>query len=811
MVKKAFWKSNFKTIRKSFNRFLSMFSIVFLSTAVITGLLVTGPNIRSTMTEKYNKQNTYDINLMFPGSDLLEDIAFTSNSINIIKDTNEFLEIEPFNLLETTVKYNSSNKYNSLIYTYNFKNNINKFEIIESVSNFDINKIKQNEIIVEKSSYYLIDVELGNYLEINNEEYKIVAIADNMLYYNKEAEKSLIDNKTYELIAYKNEDNLNYFSNIFITFDKRNISDQFSKKYINSLEKKTTYLEDDVLELILNDRKQNIKDKYPYITDEMLKDLNVFILDRNSNISFQTFKSLINTVDQITSIFPIFFLLVSALVVLTTMSRMIEEERQQVGILRSIGYSKSSIYFKYMFYALIIGLLGTTLGYAAGFRLIPSIIKNAFETVFYVAPLNLDIYSLSNMIYILVIIFSILIVSIFSVRKTLNQTSSELLMPRAPKFGKRIILEKINFIWKRLKFKYKSTLINLFRYPKHFIMAVLGVMGSLALVFTGISLTSAVDAITIKQYEEIFKYDYELILKDYEETDLFNYLTDNDIKYLKVLEYGKLLKTKRTNENFFITVKIIDGDINDFITLKGRKEKDNEKLTNNGIIITEQISYYLEKDINDKFKIDEDNEVLITGITENYMENFIYMTKDFYNTLNSKDLSYKVLIKNQDINLSKIKEFSSYNNHIDLKEQTQEKNRQLNQVKLLAIVIVLAAIFLQVIIIYNLMNVNISERDKELSTLKVLGYTNYEVSSYIFREINIMTGIGIILGVPIGIALQRFVILSVDEPNTMLGRNFGWYSFVSSILLTIIMTIIVEIIMHFKIKKIDMISALKEL
>lgn len=815
MVKhKMFLKSSFKSIFRSISRFLAMLSIVFLSTAVITGLLVTGPNIKKTMTEEYINQNTLDINFFIPPVSMLEDISFNEESIDYIKNNTNLKDVEAFNLKETKSKYNNYNEINTLYYEYDFNNKINKVKIIDKLDNFNINNIKENEVLVERETYHLIKTNLGDKLEIDGKEYVISAIVENMFYFNKEAEKSLTTNETYKLIVYKHNDNLSYFSNIFATINKDKINDHFHKSYKNKLKKEINFLEENIIDELLNNRKEDILEKYsPLIKEEDLEDFKIYLLDRNSNISYQTFNNLINKVDQITKIFPIFFLLVSALVVLTTMTRMIEEERLEIGTLRSLGYKKSTIYFKYIMYALIVGILGTELGYASGFRLIPLIISNAFKTIFNVAPLNLDIYSTDNLIYILVIVLSIIIVTIFSIRKTLKQSPQQLLIPRAPKYGTRIFLEKIPFIWNKLKFKNKSSIRNIFRYPKHLIMTVLGVMGSLALVFTGISLTSAVDAITIRQYEKIFKYDYEVSLSNNNYDDLKDYLNNKNIEYLKIEEFGEILTRKDTNETFHITVKLIDGNIDNFIKLSKRGSKKVLNLSNDGVIVTEQIAHYLKFNKNDKVSLLDKENILINGITENYLENYIYMTKEYYNSLNlEKNLNNKILInKNKDFNLEEFKEFDVINNISSLNDEVREKNRQLNQVKLLAIVIVLAAVFLQVIIIYNLMTVNISERDKELSTLKVLGYKDIEVSFYIFREINILTIIGIILGVPLGIGLQRYVILSVDSPNTMLGRDFGWYSFLSSIVLTIIMTILVELIMHFKIKKIDMISALKEL
>lgn len=810
--KKAFWRNNIRTIKKSINRFLAMLSIVFLSTAIITGLLVTGPNMKKSMTESYLNQNTLDINLMMPTVKQLDILAFTNDNIDFIKSKNHFKDVEGFNLKEREVLTKTNNgKLNGLIYEYDFSNKINSFELIQTMAGLDYSNLEEDQVIVEQSSYYLKTNKIGDYINIEDKEYQIVGISNNQHYFSKEAEKSLIDNKTYEIIVYKNIKDSNYYSNIYLTINKEGINDLFTKKYDNLLKDNVNYLETEITGEILEDRKNEIINKYPFLNKDDLK-FDIYIIDKNSNISYQTFKNLINKVDQITKLFPIFFLLISALVVLTTMTRMIEEERQQVGVLRSIGYSKASIYGKYIFYGLLVAVLGVLIGYATGFRLIPVIINNAFKTVFHLPNLNLDIYSTQNMIYLLIIVLIIVITTIFSVKKTLNQTTSELLLPKSPKYGKRILLEKMPRFWNRLKFKYKSSLRNLFRYPKHFLMTVIGVMGSLALVFTGISLTSAVDGIAVTQYDKIFKYNYELSVGEYQD-DMFDYFKDNQYEYLKIKEFGDIFTTKKSKETFYVTVKIVDGDnINDFIRLKNRTKKPILNLNNDGVIITEQIATYLNLKVGDNITIDQGDEFLITGITENYIENFIYIKKELYDSSNlEKDLLNKVLLNtDDDLKLDELSNFE-VNSIISIETQANEKNRQLNQVKLLAIVIVLAAVFLQVIIIYNLTNVNISERDKELSTLKVLGYTNYEVSSYIFREVNIMTTIGMILGIPLGILIQRYVIFSVDSPNMMLGRDLGWYSFASSIPLTILMTMFVEFIMYFKIKNIDMVSALKEL
>ncbi|MCR1809488.1 ABC transporter permease, partial [Haploplasma modicum] len=399
--------------------------------------------------------------------------------------------------------------------------------------------------------------------------------------------------------------------------------------------------------------------------------------------------------------------------------------------------------------------------------------------------------------------------------KNLKLNSAALLLPKAPKYGKRIILEKIPFFWNRLKFKYKSSLRNLFRYPNHFIMTVLGIAGSLALVFTGLALIDSIKAVTKIQYEEINNYDYTVDITNLtSEFEVF--LNDNYSNNIAIYETTHVLKSVRTNDDFYVSLIVTDKQINEFITLRNRKTNEILEIRNDGIVVTEQISYYLKLKVNDYLELSKTTGIKITGITENYLNNYIFMSKDYYEEyFNETYKPNKVLVIDKDFIEEDVKDsFFTNSNVINVNFNSEEiasKDRLLGQVILLAIVIVLAAVFLAIIIIYNLTNVNISEREKELSTLKVLGYKNTEVSSYIFREINIMTLVGIIFGIPLGLLLQRYVIINVDEPNMMMGRRISIYTYLISIALTILVTILVELIMIVKIKKIDMVSALKEL
>lgn len=799
---KTFWKNSFKSIKDNISRFLAMISIVMLSSGVITGLLVTTPNMQMSMTDVFNEYNTFDFNF-------ISSIGFDDENIsylNLKYGSEAFFE--GYNLFDKVATYESK-VLSSLLYELDLDNSkINKLKIVDGRF-----PLADNEILVEQKSNYIEEFKLNDTVLIDNTAYNIVGIVSNTSYFTKEQIHSFTSNKAIKAVFYKNF-NLenNFYTNIFGHLNKSKSLNQFRNKYQDLIDDYLVKLEEDLIK-IRTDRLIKVNE---YLEQKLREnDVKNYVLTRSSNLSYQTYKTFVLKVDTITKIFPAFFLVVSILVVLATMTRMIEEERTQVGILRAIGYHQGAIYRKYLMYASLVGILGALLGYTFGFRLIPSIVNSAFSSIFFVPNLNLNVYSLSNIIYLLVIILSILVTTVFAINKNLKLNSAALLLPKAPKYGKRIILEKIPFFWNRLKFKYKSSLRNLFRYPNHFIMTVLGIAGSLALVFTGLALIDSIKAVTKIQYEEINNYDYTVDITNLtSEFEVF--LNDNYSNNIAIYETTHVLKSVRTNDDFYVSLIVTDKQINEFITLRNRKTNEILEIRNDGIVITEQISYYLKLKVNDYLELSKTTGIKITGITESYINNYIFMTKEYYEEyFNETYKPNKVLVIDKDFIEEDVKDsFFTNSNVINVNFNSEEiasKDRLLGQVILLAIVIVLAAVFLAIIIIYNLTNVNISEREKELSTLKVLGYKNTEVSSYIFREINIMTLVGIIFGIPLGLLLQRYVIINVDEPNMMMGRRISIYTYLISITLTILVTILVELIMIVKIKKIDMVSALKEL
>ncbi|MDY0277592.1 MAG: FtsX-like permease family protein [Acholeplasma sp.] len=791
VMKKTFFKLNIRNIKNNISRFISMISIVLLTTAVITGLLVTAPNMEKSMTSYFIEANTADYNIYSP-------LYFDSNDIEEIKK--DYPDVEGVFINDQIAKLTDGTIVNSLLYELDLSSNsINKLEVIAGDYPQD-----ENHILADRIS----NLKVNDLVTINNKTYKISGIVKNSWYFSKQRDISMNSSTPIDAVFYLNRSSSNY-TNLFVKLSTDSISNHFSNRYTDLINKNKEEIKT-IIESIMIKKLDSIKE-----LDEIRVEDTYFVFDRTSNLSYQTYNSFIKKVRTITEVFPVFFLLVAALVILSTMIRLIDDERQQIGILRSLGYSNKSIYSKYLGYGIVVAIIGIMFGYAIGFRLIPSIINDAFSSIFYVEPLNLDIISLDNIIYLVIILISILVTVLYAVRKTLKNNPATLLLAKSPKRGKRIVLEKIPFIWNKMKFKFKASFRNLFRYPNNFIMTILGVSGSLALVFTGFGLIDSINAITKTQYTNIYYYDAVVSYSKIPGNEIMDFYEEKfSNSYLLTYEYNEILTEPRTKEDFYVTFIVANDNITRFISLYDRENQKGLTLSDSGVIITEQLSEFYEINIGDYLIINENDKHLVTGITENYINNFVYMNENYYNSyIRNKHLNFNLYLNdfNDDKLVETIKKQEGFKNLSFKEKEIVNREALLNQVTTLAIVLVISAGFLAMIIIYNLANVNISEREKELATLKVLGYRKDEVANYIYREINIMTVIGVILGIPLGILIERYVIYSVDAPNLMMGRNISWTTYFAAILLTLFFTFIVELIMYNKIRKIDMISALKEL
>ena len=853
MVMRKLYKEFFVSIRKSFKRFLSITLIVLLGVGFFAGIRATSPDMKETLSRYYKENNMYDIELM-------SNYGISQDDISKIKDKG--YDIEGSISFDVVVN-NDDSLYAVKVMSYDKNSDINKLVLMEGRM-----PSNNNECVIERNDY-TEDYKIGDsiYLDsddVKNKELKIVGIVKSPLYVSDErGSTNLLTGKiNYYLYTDISNFNTDVYTEAYIDIDSDN--DIFDSKYEDEVDDYEKKLED-VTDIIGNsnyeeivkqyedgideatslyeenlDRYNDIKD-VTYIDstvkdtmkdeldsakvkiDNLKKELDEldkvewYVLDLSSNAGYYSYDADTERIANIAKVFPMVFFVVAILICLTTMTRMVEEERIQIGTLKSLGYDDVSISFKYVLYAMLATVIGSLVGVVIGFNIIPNIIFNMYKIMYNVDGFVSSFYwglTLQGMVIALICTVG---ATIYACAKTLKEVPASLLRPKAPTAGKRVWLEYIPFIWKRLKFSSKVTVRNVFRYKKRMFMTILGIAGCTGLILAGFGLKDCITNLVPNQYEKIFNYQVEVTLNDNLNVDELDsvYEQVNELdevnKALKVEKESIEIKNKDTNQS--ITLVVPFSDTSDFIKLQDRKSGKKFDL-GSGAIVTEKISNLLDINEGDNLVLDgkKDYKVVVSDITENYLYHYVYMSRDVYDS----DSYNTILVKTDEMNVKEEQEFSNKLKDIDgvsfmsFTSSTEDMfDSTMKNFSYVSLVLIVSAGMLAFIVLYNLASINISERNREMATIKVLGFYDKEVYNYIGRESNILTIIGIAFGMGIGVVLTRFIIKTCEIDILMFDSNIKAISYVYAILITLIFTIVVNIVTYFSLKKIDMISSLK--
>lgn len=556
-----------------------------------------------------------------------------------------------------------------------------------------------------------------------------------------------------------------------------------------------------------------------------INDAQVFVNIRQDSIGFSSYDSNVGKVGALAKIFPVFFFVVALLVALTTMTRLVEENRTQIGTLKALGYSNGQVLGEYLLYSLSSSILGCILGFAVGFVLFPSAISSAYDMMF-VVPKTVTPFRLDIVLWVApVTIGSIIVATILACWNEFRACPAELVRPKAPAAGKRIWLEHIGFIWNHLNFTLKVTCRNLFRYKKRFFMTVIGVAGCSALLLTGFGVKDSVNDIVDKQFGEVYRYDLSILTNkqnSYQEgSDLRDILDDNTkiSKWLGFYEASGKVIVGDSEETIAICVPQDPSKLPDFITLQERKSGKEVSFPTNGIVLTEKLCETLNIQVGDSLTIENvdglKGETTLAGITENYVTSYAYMSDSTYNQIFNKSVEYTTIlcclvnVKQADDIVSEIMSDKDVIYVTSVSSLKDSFNDSINSINGVVLVLILAAGLLCIVVLYNLTNVNICERRKELATIRVLGFHKREVEQYIFRETNLLSLFGTIVGLGIGIWLHSFVVRTVEVDQVMFGRNIYPQSYLYALLISMIFTLVVNQIMKRQIHKVDMVEAMK--
>ena len=811
----------FRKIKDNYKRFISLFCMALLGVGFYAGIKATSPDMLKTLDNFYDEQNVTDI-------EIVSTAGLTDNDITALKNISDIEEV--YGTYVKDVIVNEQDK-ESVIRLLPIKEEINKLYLTSGTY-----PTNNQEIIVEDN--YLTDnsLNIGDTIEMDLDgtsmTFTIVGTAISPLYFSTDRGSSTIGSGSVDYFFYVEEELIkeDYYTNIYIkvkdTDSKLTNSASYNELVDNAISK-------------IEDIKESQED---YRYDELYKDIidqaNAYGIELDTSqfitptwyisdrLDIEGYKNLIDAGDNIEklgNIFPLVFYVIAVLVSLISVKRMIEEDRTENGTLKALGFTSFQITMKYLVYSFLATITGGLLGMVIGFNLIPRVIWNVYELLFIIPNFICEANLSSGLIGILIELVCIMGTAVIVSSYNLKDVPANLMRPKVPKMGRKIFLERIPFIWNRLKFSSKITIRNIFRYKSRVLATIIGIAGCTALILSGFGLRDSLSDIASYQFEKIFHYDKLVTLKDENYTDLLNELNnDEDIALVVVAQMQSV--DLSTQDNSKEATLIVVDDINqlsEVLTLNDINTEENITLAADKIVISDKTAQLLHVEAGSSISIKNmDNvsvdNIEISNIMENYVDHYVIMTKDLYTSLfddyeiNTLLINLNDISSEENANLNtKLMNNDEVLSIVDTKDLMKTVTDMMDKLTSVVVILILAAAMLAFVVLYNLANINISERKREIATLKVLGFYHKEVDSYITRETFILTIIGIAIGLYAGLYLCHFIISTCEPDYIMFVRHINVLSYIYAILIASIFTIIVNIITHFNLKKINMIESLK--
>ncbi len=799
------------TIKGSLGKYLTLLFIVLFGTGFFAGML----SISTVMEESVEKY--YDDNKLFD-IQLYSTVGFDEDDIQDIKSYSDDYIVEGTHFLDVVATYNN-NESTIRMEGYDQHQDINQIELVEGRY-----PSKPNEVLAEVSSDVTKNPDIGDKIivertsqalenVINTSEFEVVGIITAPKYMTKIKETSTLENQQLQTYIYvSNEVFVNDLYPTVYIYNKglTNLS-SFGNQYDKTVDEDLKKFEDFVSGIVIK------KEEYIQSISGQDVDVEWTILTREQHYSSQSFIDTVLQMEVIGLLFPIFFFLVSALVCLTTISRMVSNQRSQIGTLRALGYSKLTCMFKYLFYCISATIIGGIIGGIVGVFVFPQIIYNTWNlsynlpSIYFEFPYTIVIFS------IIIFLIVMLLTTILTIIKETKEVPSELMRPKAPAIGKKIIFEKIPFLWERLSFTSKVTLRNILRYKKRLVMTALGIGGCTCLLITGFGMKDSIGGIVELQYDNLTLYDasitgtidYSLIeeeLQNIDDNAIFvpsvNYMTkitseESYTSYIQIYENDKEMKEANN---------VVDASSDKTLTLDDNSILISSKLAE--LLAIKQGDIVLLEGIDGNSK-----EVKVGGVFERYINHEIYISSTYYQELfeviPSVNTVQVISEIDKEILQEDIMEIEGVDGVLFVDDIITSFDSIISGMDLVVIVIIVCAATLAFVVLGNLASININERKREIATLKVLGFNEKETKSYIFKESIVLTAIGSIVGVILGILIHHFIIRQVEIESMMFLRFASIKSIIYSVLITFIFSILVNKIMLTRIKSIDMVESLK--
>ena len=809
-MKTALLKEFFRTLRLTMNRFFAIAIMVGLGVAFFAGLRATQPDMELSVNRWYEETNFFDLWIK-------SDRGITKDEVKMIQDAKNVLKVDEG---YSDQMYALIEGERSATWVYSVPSKVNQLKIKEGRLPKSSKECFADSKLKEQS-----DLKIGDWVEfetgenaamqsIKKQAYQIVGFGDTPLYLTADRGSSTIGNGKVDYFFFLPKEDFTSLVMTDIYVQMKGLKDEAAYQ---------AGYEDQIKEYSA-EMKKLLKESNFNGSD--LAEKNWFVLSRKENASYVEYGSDAERIGAIGKVFPIIFFLVAALVALTTMTRMVEEERNQIGTLKAMGYSNFSISAKYFWYALLASGMGSLLGLLAGQKVLPAIIMSAYQTLYQYLPYMLTPVSIWFSLYaVLAAIACTTLATAAACYKELLMMPAELMRPQSPKPGKRVLLERVGFVWKKLDFTGKATIRNLFRYKKRLFMTLFGIAGSTSLLLVGFGVRDAILKVKTTQYSEIIKYDTEIAVDELKNQDweVEKALSEDERieGWIAIQKTNVVVRANGEKQEISMIVPETLNQFNNYIALRQRKNGNKIQLSENGVVITEKLARLLDVKKGDSIQVKEGEhlakKVKIDGITENYFMNYIYSSREYYATVMKTEpvfMDYWIHLtesseKSRDTFGADYLKYSSVKG-VQFTQKANEKIAEMLKTMGGVIwVLVASAGLLALVVLYNLNNINVTERKRELSTLKVLGFYDREVSAYLLRENVILTLLGILIGYVFGFLLTRFVVSTAEVDVLMFGRQIRIISYLLSGLITFFFTALVNIIMHFSLKRIHMLESLK--
>ena len=802
---KSLQKDFFRELKRNKGRFISVFFMVMLGAAFFSGIRSSKPDMEQSAEKYYDDTKLMDLKILSPTGLTAEDISEINNTSGVLAAYGGY----SLDVLNTENEIEQAVKLISLTTACNEPTVVEgRLPKTENECFVDVRYLEKNGCEIGDEITLYTDSELGLTPFLSSSTYTIVG-SGNLPYYMdvNRGVGTVGDGRISSFIMVLPEVfTTGVYTEAYILADGADRLNSFADEYSGCIEEVTENLEKTAAD----------------------HNKSWYIQTRDSISSYVNFQNDAERIDKIGDVFPVIFFLVAALVSLTSMTRMVEEQRQQIGTLKALGCSNTAVILQYLGFAMLPTILGSVTGVLIGEKFLPYVIIQAYAMLYLGLPEILLPYNiLQGGIAILASILCTGIATFAACGKEFRQKPSELMRPAAPKSGKRILFERMGFLWKHLNFTQKSTLRNLFRYKKRFWMTIIGVGGCMGLVLVAFGLHDSIATVGDKQYAHLRTYQAAVTLDPLTDSETVDSSVSSMAEYSDINHvlkmYAQNVKVRHGSNSLDVTIQVPETaeNISDYIKLYDRVSGKEYDFPETGAAISEKTAKSLEIEAGDILEIENSDgsfqEVEIVMISENYIGNYLFLSREEYERLYSTLPEYnQVLLTFGDISSDDEAELGRFIMGLDgvkailftstLIQQTDDMLESLNTI---VTILLIAAGLLAFVVLYNLNHINIAERQRELATLKVLGCFDREVGAYVFRENIILTILGILFGFIIGIVLHQYVIVSLEVDLIMFGRSIAPLSFAAGALLTMVFSFLVNMIMSRRIKRIDMIESLK--